>query len=62
MKKLKKLPKITGSVGALLFNKECIYHLCTITNAQSDVINYLVEVIEDLENRIIELEKKVGVA
>lgn len=59
MKKLKKLPKITGSVHSV-FNKECIYYLGTITNAQSDAINYLVEVIEGLENRVIDLEKKVG--
>lgn len=60
MKKIKKLPQIIGSIGAM-FNRESIYYLCTITNAQSDAINYLVEVVEDLENRIIELEKKVGV-
>ena len=58
MKNIKKLPKIVGSIGQV-FNRDCIYYLCTVTNAQSDVINYLVEVIGDLEKRITELENKM---
>ena len=50
MKNIKKLPKIVGSIGQV-FNRDCIYYLCTVTNAQSDAINYLVDVIGDLEKK-----------
>lgn len=59
MKKIKALPKIKGSIGTI-FNQQAVYCLCKITNAQSDTINYLIGVIEDLENRIKILEEKTG--
>jgi hypothetical protein len=59
MKKIKKLPKIQGAIG--YFNhRETIYNLGILINAQSDAINYLVEVIEKLENRVQNLEKAGG--
>lgn len=68
IKHMKKVPKIIGDISAIL-HRNTIYEIGIITNAQSDAINYLYEVvceqnkeIESLKETIEEMKKDIHLA
>ncbi len=48
MKKLKKLPKITGDIP-LVYSRTSIYTICTLINALVDYVEHLAKEIEELK-------------
>lgn len=57
IKKMKKMNKIVGTIGSL-FNRNAICIIATITNSQSDAINYLYEVVCEQNEEIEEIKKQ----
>ena len=55
IKRMAKLPKIIGRVP-LFYDREVMADTCIITNAQSDSINYLYEVVCEQQKEIDSLK------
>lgn len=51
MKKLKKMPKLSGNVP-LFYSRDCIYTMCIAINALSNAVDYLAEKVEKLEELV----------
>ena len=58
MKKLNKMPQITGDIP-FMYSRNTIYVMGISINAHANAIDYLVGVIEELEKKIDSLEKKI---
>lgn len=57
IKKMKKMPKLTGVVP-LLYDREVIASICNVSNAQANAIDYLYDVICELEAEIRQLKEQ----
>ena len=58
IKPLKKMPKMIGTIPCL-YNREVIADMCRVSNAHSDAIDYLYNVIYEQQKTIEELQKQI---
>ena len=58
LKHMKKVPKIIGNISAIL-HRDTIYQIGIVTNAQSDAINYLYEVVCEQNKEIESLKETI---
>lgn len=58
IKSLKKMPKMIGTIPRL-YNREVIADMCRVSNAHSDAIDYLYNVICEQQKTIEELQKQI---
>ena len=58
IKLLKKMPKMIGTIPRL-YNREVIADMCRVSNAHSDAIDYLYNVICEQQKIIEKLQKQI---
>ena len=59
IKKIIKMKKLNGTVP-ILYSRELIFDMCRVINSHSDAIDYLVEIINEQEERIELLERRIN--
>ena len=58
IKPLKKMPKMIGTVPCL-YNREVVADMCRVSNAHSDAIDYLYNVMCEQQQTIEQLQKQI---